>query len=424
MSKSGATGPFAAFEWLLATRYLRARRKEGFISVIAGFSFIGIMLGVATLIIVMAVMNGFRNQLYAKILGLNGHAVVQRVSGSGPFDDFADVAAKLAKVDGVHHAIPLIEGQVMVSSPVQALGGLVRGMTEEGLKGLPLVADNVVFGTIEGFDTQRGIAVGNRLAQSLGASIGDFVTLVSPRGARTPFGTAPRTRPYRISAIFELGMSEYDRTMVFMPLAEAQRYFSKPDQVDVIEVVTDDPERITERIMDMKKAAPGPLLFTSWRQRNQTFFTVLEVERTVMFIILSLIVLVAALNIISGIMMLVKDKSRDIAILRTMGATRGAIMRVFLITGASIGVVGTIAGFVLGVVFCWNIEDIRQFVQWISGTTLMDPKVYYLTKLPADIDATETAWIVVFALILSVLATLYPSWRASTLDPVEALRYE
>ena len=250
------------------------------------------------------------------------------------------------------------------------------------------------------------------------------LTLVSPRGARTPFGTAPRTRPYKVAAVFELGMSEYDRSMVFMPLTEAQRYFSKGNQVDVLEIVTDDAETIDRTLAAMKAAVPNEYLFTSWRKRNQTFFTVLEVERTVMFIILSLIILVAALNIISGIMMLVKDKGRDIAILRTMGATKGAIMRVFLITGASIGVVGTIAGLVLGVIFCWNIETIRQGIQWLTGTTLMDPKVYYLSRLPADIDVSETTWIVIFALVLTLLATLYPSWRASKLDPVEALRYE
>lgn len=424
MSSTSATRPFAAFEWLLAMRYLRARRQEGFISVIAGFSFIGIMLGVATLIIVMAVMNGFRNQLYEKILGLNGHAVVQRVSGTGPFGNYEDIAQKLVKVPGIKHAVPLIEGQVMLSSPAQALGGLVRGMTEDGIRALPLVANNIIYGSIKGFDKQRGIAIGSRLSQALNVSLGGYVTLVSPRGAKTPFGTAPRTRPYQVAAIFELGMSEYDRSMVFMPLHEAQRYFSKGRQVDVLEIVTDDPEKVATYVAAMKKAVPGEYLFTSWQQRNQTFFTVLEVERTVMFIILSLIILVAALNIISGIMMLVKDKGRDIAILRTMGATKGAIMRVFLITGASIGVVGTFAGLILGIIFCWNIEEVRQVVQYLTGTTLMDPKVYYLSRLPAEIDPTETAWIVVFALVLTLLATLYPSWRASKLDPVETLRYE
>jgi lipoprotein-releasing system permease protein len=423
MDKKTDTAPFAPFEWMLASRYLRARRKEGFISVIAGFSFVGIMLGVATLIIVMAVMNGFRNQLFEKILGLNGHAIVQKI-GTGPFDNYAAIADKLKRVEGVKHAVPLIEGQVLLSSPRQALGGFVRGMTEEGLRALPLVSDNVLQGTISGFDEQRGIAVGNRMATELGVALGDVITLVSPRGSRTPFGTAPRTKPYRVIAIFEIGMSEYDRTMVFMPMAEAQRYFSRGPQADVIELIIDDPERVDSRIAQMQAVVGSGYNFVSWRQRNQTFFTVLEVERTVMFIILSLIVLVAALNIISGIMMLVKDKSRDIAILRTMGATKHAVMRVFLITGASIGIVGTFAGLVLGIVFCWRIEEIRQFVQWLTGTTLMDPKVYYLTQLPADIDPQETASIVIMALVLSVLATLYPSWRASKLDPVEALRYE
>ena len=423
MSTAKDTAPFAPFEWMLASRYLRARRKEGFISVIAGFSFVGIMLGVATLIIVMAVMNGFRNQLFEKILGLNGHVIVQKI-GPEPFSEFQQTADRLKRVSGVQHAIPLIEGQVLMSSPRQAIGGFVRGMTEASISSLPLVADNFILGDIKGFDNQRGIAIGSRLASDLGVTVGQRLTLVSPRGARTPFGVAPRTKHYRVKAIFELGMSEYDRSMVFMPMQEAQRYFSRGAQVDVIEVVIDDPERVGTRIEAMKKSLGEGYNFVSWRQRNQTFFTVLEVERTVMFIILSLIVLVAALNIISGIMMLVKDKSRDIAILRTMGATKHAIMRVFLITGASIGVVGTFAGLILGILFCWRIEAIRQFVQWLTGTTLMDPKVYYLTRLPAEIDPLETTWIVVMALTLSVLATLYPSWRASKLDPVEALRYE
>jgi lipoprotein-releasing system permease protein len=357
-------------------------------------------------------------------LGLNGHVVVYKLASTGPFDDYEAVARKIAAVPGVKHAVPLIEGQVMVSSPIQALGGLVRGVTEDGLSSLPLVANNVVMGSFAGFDEGGGIAIGSRLANALGVQLGDAVTLISPRGSSTPFGTAPRTRSYRIAAIFEMGMSEYDRTMVFMPLAEAQRYFSRGAQVDVIEVMVDEPQKVDRYLDDIKSAAGSDFNFASWRQRNQTFFTVLEVERTVMFIILSLIVLVAALNIVSGLMMLVKDKGRDIAVLRTMGATKAAVMRVFLITGASIGVVGTIAGFVLGVVFCWNIEAIRQFVQWLSGTTLMDPTVYYLTRLPAEIDPRETALIVMMALALSVLATLYPSWRASRLDPVEALRYE
>jgi lipoprotein-releasing system permease protein len=417
------TRPFAPFEWMLALRYLRARRKEGFISVIAGFSFLGIVLGVATLIIVMAVMNGFRKELFNKILGLDGHVVVYKV-GSDDFPEYADVAKRLEAVAGVKYAVPLIEGQVIASTPAQALGGKVRGLSEEGLKALPLISKNIRAGALDGFDSQEGIAIGVRLAQLLRVNVGDNVTLVSPRGATTPFGTAPRIKSYKIAALYEMGMAEFDRSMIFMPLAEAQRFFNKSGSVDVLEVVVEDPENVGQYVANMKAAGIQSMHYVDWRQRNESFFTVLEVERNMMFIILSIIVLVAAFNIISGLMMLVKDKGRDIGILRTMGATKGAIMRVFLITGASIGVVGTLAGCVLGIVFCWKIDEIRQFVAWITSTRLFDPEIYYLTRLPADLNWRTTAAIVFMALVLSVLATLYPSWRASRLDPVEALRYE
>ena len=404
------TKPFSRFEWMIAGRYLRARRKEGFISVIAGFSFLGIMLGVATLIIVMAVMNGFRHDLFAKIMGLNGHVIVQKIAE--PFNDYAEMSDRIA------------EGQVMVSSSTQALGGLVRGVREGDLKSLKLVSGNVRAGTLEGFEKQKGNAKGVGLANSLHIGLGDTVTLITPRGAPTPFGTAPRSKAYQVTSIFELGMSEYDRMMIFMPLTEAQKYFAKNNEVDVIEIVVNQPENVGQYRDPIQSAAGRTISVSDWRQRNETFFNVLSVERNVMFIILSLIVLVAALNIISGLMMLVKDKGRDIAILRTMGATKGAVMRIFLITGASIGIVGTLAGLVIGVVFCWNIETIKNAVSWLSGTTVFDPSVYYLTRLPAEINPHETGGIVAMALVLSVIATLYPSWRASRLDPVEALRYE
>ncbi len=415
------TRAFAPFEWLLAMRYLRARRKEGFISVIAGFSFLGIMLGVATLIIVMAVMNGFRTELFAKILGLNGHVIASK--GGIPFTDWKETAAKLKALPGVDHVLPLIEAQVLASSPAHSTGAMVRGVPEAGLKSLPILAGNVRYGTIDGFDTSQGVAIGIRLANNMGLKLGDSITLVSPRGATTPFGTSPRTKPYPITAIFEVGMSEYDKSIVFMPLPEAQKFFTRGETVDVLELLVKDPEGV-ESFAPALAAVDSQLVSQNWKERNATFIEVLKIERFTMFIILSLIIIVAALNIISGMMMLVKDKGRDIAVLRTMGASSGSIMRVFLITGAAIGVVGTLAGFVLGVIFCWNIEEVRQAIQWLSGRTVFDPNVYYLSKMPVAIDAMETAGIVLMALMISILATLYPSWRAANLDPVEALRYE
>ena len=421
MSEDG-TRAFAPFEWMLALRYLRARRKEGFISVIAGFSFLGIMLGVATLIIVMAVMNGFRQELFSKMLGLNGHVVVHSLDAN--FSNYDDVAGHIRAIGGVKYALPLIEGQVMVSTPSASTGALVRGLRETDIKELKAVSGNIRYGTLDGFDKQAGVAVGTRLANDLNVKLGDEITLLTPRGASTALGTAPRVKRYPIVAIFEIGMSEYDSSIVFMPLAEAQRYFSQPNSVSVLEVVLDSPDEVGE-LGPKIIAGGGPTIYISdWRQRNATFFTALQVERNVMFLILALIVLVAALNIISGLIMLVKDKGRDIAILRTMGATRAAVMRVFFITGASIGILGTLAGFVLGVLVCLNIEHIRQFIGWITDTELFSPELYYLSQLPAEMDTGETTTVVIMALVLSILATLYPSWRASRLDPVEALRYE
>jgi lipoprotein-releasing system permease protein len=420
-SVAGTTRAFAPFEWLIALRYLRPRRKEGFISVIALFSFIGIMLGVATLIVVMAVMNGFRQELFNKMLGLNGHVVVHSL---GNFTDYDEVAGKVRSVKGVKYALPLVEGQVMASTPSTQTGALVRGLREADLKSLTAISSNIRHGTLDGFDGEPGLALGSRMANDLNVRIGDEVSLLTPRGPSTALGTAPRVKRYPVAAIFEIGMHEYDSSIMFMPLNEAQKYFNQPDTVTVLEVVLDSPDEVGElgpKIVD----AGGPSIYiTDWRQRNATFFNALEVERNVMFLILALIVLVAALNIISGLIMLVKDKGRDIAILRTMGATRGAVMRVFFITGTSIGVVGTLAGLALGVLVCLNIERLREFIGWITRTELFPSELYYLSQLPAEMNPNETAAIVIMALALSILATLYPSWRASRLDPVEALRYE
>ncbi|AKI00385.1 lipoprotein releasing system, transmembrane protein, LolC/E family [Hoeflea sp. IMCC20628] len=420
---SPSAKPFSAFERMVAWRYLRSRRKEAFISVIAGFSFVGIMLGVATLIIVMAVMNGFRGELITRILGINGHMIVQPIDR--PLDDYESLAARLKAVKGVTMAIPLVEGQTLASGVGGAgTGALVRGIRAEDFQSMKIVSDNIRSGDMLGFVAGDGVAIGSRMAQSLGLTAGDRITLVAPEGDVTPFGMTPRVKSYVVSAIFEVGMSEYDSSIIYMPLEEAQLYFNSEGLVQSIEIFVDKPDEIDTMRPLIEAAAERQIFITDWRQRNQTFFSALQVERNVMFMILTLIILVAALNIVSGLIMLVKDKGRDIAILRTMGATSGSVMRIFFMTGAAIGVTGTIAGFLLGVVVCLNVERIRQFFSWLSGTTLFNPELYFLSQLPADMDSGETIVVLVVALVLSFIATLIPSWRASKLDPVQALRYE
>jgi lipoprotein-releasing system permease protein len=422
MSEATATRPFAAFEWMLSMRYLRSRRREGFISFIAAISFLSLTLGVAALIIVMAVMNGFRKELLDKILGLNGHMLIQPIDS--PLTDWEQVAMRVSQVPGVRLAAPVVEGQALASSPYNANGVLVRGIRGADFAKLGSIANNIKQGTLDGFDQNQGIAIGRRLADQLSLQAGDNLTLVSPRGAVTPMGTTPRIKPYRVVAVFEIGMSEYDAAFVFMPLPEAQAYFNRAGDVTAIEIYVDNPDRILGFRKPIADAAQRPIYMIDWRQRNATFFGALQVERNVMFMILTLIVLVAALSILSALIMLVKDKTQNIAILRTMGATQGAVMRVFLITGTAIGVIGTMTGFVVGTVFCANIERLRQFLSWLTSTELFPPELYFLSRLPAEMDLGETTAVVALALTLSFLATLYPSWRAARLDPVEALRSE
>lgn len=429
------TRPFARFEWMLAMRYLRSKRREGFISVISIFSFLGITLGVATLIVVMAVMNGFRTELLDKILGFSGHATIV-ANDRSPIADFDAFSSRLAQIAGVKTVMPFVEGQALASTTVNNTGVIVRGVREADLKRVRgLNNDKLQTGireqgapdekaSLDGFDKSEGVAIGRGLADRHLLGLGSTLTIVAPEGPDTIMGNTPRIRDFPVVAIFEIGMSIYDDGIVYMPLADAQEYFSSEEGVSAIELTVDRPEQIGGKLAEIQEVVGPNYAITTWQQRNQTFFTALAVERNVMFLILTLIILVAAFNVISGLIMLVKDKSHDIAILRTMGASRGAIQRVFFMTGAAIGVAGTIAGLIIGVLFAANIGHIQRWVEELSGTRVFPRELYYLTRLPADLDSSQTAWVVGMALILSFSATLYPSWRAARLDPVEALRYE
>jgi len=414
---------FSPFERAVAFRYLRARKGERFVSVIAVFSLVGIALGVATLIIVMAVMNGFRQELLGRILGLNGHLGVYAADDSG-LRDFDDIAARIRGLPGIVSATPIVEGQVLFTSEAGgATGGLARGIRPDDLRARPLIAGNIRAGSLDRFGQEDTIVVGSRLARRLGLRVGERITLVSPQGRATVVGTVPRLKAYEIVATFEAGMQEYDSGYVFLPLEAAQLYFRQQGAATQVEVFVQDPSRVRTEARAIFSALQGrPVRVLDWQQNNSSFFNAVLVQRNVMFLILTLIIVVAAFNIVSSMIMLVKDKAQDIAVLRTVGATRGAILRIFLLAGGSIGVSGTLIGFALGVVFCLNIEGIRQALQSLSGTELFSPEVYYLTQLPAEMETMEVVQVVVMGLVLSLLATIYPSWRAARTDPVEGLR--
>ena len=413
---------FGAFERMMAFRYLRARRQEGFISVIAWFSLLGIALGVATLIIVMAVMNGFRAELLGRIVGLNGHLTIYAQQGA--FTEFDAVAGRVRRVADVLSAAPLVEGQVLATANGVSSGAMVRGMRPADLRARRLIADNLRAGTWEDFDGDEVVAIGSRMAQRFRLAIGDQITLISPQGNVTAFGTTPRMRAYRVAAVFEVGMFEYDSSFVYMPMQAAQIFFRLGAGVTGVEVMVRDPDRLAPMRRAIGEAAGPDVRLFDWQQANASFFGALQVERNVMFLILTLIILVAAFNIVSSLIMLVKDKTRDIAILRTMGASRGSVLRIFLMAGAAVGVLGTLGGLALGLLFNANIESIRQLLQAMTGTQLFSPEVYFLAQLPSKSDPREVVEVVAMALGLSFLATVYPAWRAARLDPVEALRYE
>jgi lipoprotein-releasing system permease protein len=415
---------FGSFERTVAGRYLRARRGERFVSVIAAFSLVGIALGVATLIIVMSVMGGFKVDLLSRILGFNGHLGVYGVQAD--LKNYDALAQRIRAVPNVLGATPVVDGQALLTTDRGgAVGGLVRGIGAGDFRRLHAVSDHLVEGGLDDFSGDDAIAVGVGLAQRFGLRVGDHLTLVSPQGAATAFGTVPRVRAYRVVAIFQVGMNEYDSSYVFLPIGAAQIFFQVPDAATQIEVMVADPDRVAATAAEIRAALHGtPVRVIDWQQSNNSFFTAVQVEQNVMFLILTLIILVAAFNVISSMIMLVKDKTRDIAVLRTLGAGRAAVMRIFLMCGASVGVLGTVIGTLLGVVFCLNIQSIQGVVETVSGTRVFNPEVYYLTHLPARLNWHEVTQIILMALSLSLLATLYPSWRAARTDPVEALRNE
>jgi lipoprotein-releasing system permease protein len=412
---------FGPFERMLAGRYLRARRQEGFVSVIAAFSLLGMTLGVGTLIVVMSVMGGFRTEFVSKILGLDAH---MEVSTNGPVQDYKALTAKIRAVPGVVEATPLVEGQALLTLNGYATGMLVRGMTAEDFRAKSAFADHIVAGKVDDFGENR-VAIGLEMASRLHLSVGDSVVLLSPRLTSTPFGTMPRKGTFEVGVIFNPGLSQFSSGLMLMPLEAAQGFFQTGEGVTEIQVNVADPENgIGAAHAAVAKAAGLGYRVIDWQQKNSLYLTTLDTEKSTMFLILTMIILVAAFNIISSLIMLVKDKNSDIAILRTMGATRGMIMRIFFLAGASIGVIGSTSGVVISVLFVRYIETVRHWLQDLTGRDLFPPELYLFSQIPAKIDWVQIFYVVVMALGLSFFFSIIPAWRASRVDPVEALRYE
>jgi lipoprotein-releasing system permease protein len=414
---------FTPLERLLAFRYLRSRRSEGFISVIAWFSFAGITLGVATLIIVMSVMNGFRAELVNRILGLNGHLGISSTLANG-IDDYETLTSYIAQNPNIMAATPQIESQVLVSANNVTIGAVVRGVNWSDLAIRAPLWDSITDEIITRFRDNKAILIGKTMARNLNLAQGDSITLLAPKGRSTAFGSIPTRQSFIIGGIFDVGMHEYDSSFVFMPLPAAQKFFSMPDRVSGIELYINDPDDAPIVKAEMTRILPEKTAVFDWMDRNRNFLNALQVERNVMFLILTLIILVAAFNIISSMIMLVRSKNADIAVLRTMGLGRTSLLKIFLLTGTSIGIIGTIVGSLLGLLFCWNIEGIKSFIENLTGSELFSAEIYFLSKLPAVVEPTEVGVVIVMTLTLSLLASLYPAWRACAIAPAEVLRYE
>jgi lipoprotein-releasing system permease protein len=425
LSASPSAPPFGAFERGLAFRYLSAKRKDTGVALISVISFVGVMLAVMALIVVMSIMNGFRETLLARILGVSGHVYVD-VRGRFP-EEVSSFVDRVRATKGVNHVAPMIDGQALASVEGGASGVYVRGIREVDLKSLTIVSKQMAPGSsLDAFDDPDDpkILIGSRLAAQLGAFEGDTVTLLSPNGSATPFGMVPRRKSFTVAGLFTVGAAEFDATLVFMPLDQAQLFFGRGVSVDRLEVRIDSPAEPLPVKQALRASLPPDVIITDWKDMHQSLVTALIVERNMMRMVLMILVAITAINIIAGLVMLVKTKGRDIAILRTMGATRGAVMRIFFMSGAAVGVLGTLVGLVLGILMCLNIGPIQQAIEFVTRTQIFNPEVYSLSRLPAKLDWGEVGLVVGWGLFMSFIATLWPAWRASRLDPVEALRYE